>query len=66
MCFRAVTSPAPWWKGPRETPRVRAALQGRAGRTRVPRVGLDMVGHSQGEIPAEELSRRGGPELSCP
>ena len=41
-------------------------MQGRAGRTRVPRVGLDVVERSQGEIPAEELSRRGGPELSCP
>lgn len=38
---------------------------GQAGQ-RVPQVGLHVVGRSQGEIPAEELSRRGGLELIRP
>lgn len=46
----------------------RSVLRCRGGRAGhgVPWVGLHMVGCSQSEILAEELSRRGGLELICP
>lgn len=46
----------------------RSVLRCRGGQAghRVPRVGLHVVGRSQGEILAEELSRRGGLDLICP